>query len=325
MQNKTALCPVCGSIRFRVVYRVDGHHRRDLRPEVTIAKCADCGTAYLNDAVHSFQEDLYAYYERFAGRSMEELVSPLTLASYHRVLRKLRKHCVLQSILDVGCGKGEFVWAALGQGYEVEGLELSAEAVSVALSNALPVKQQDLFSSELDARRWSAITMFEVLEHVDQPMSMIKRVTDLLEPGGILYLTTPNYNSLDRLGLGPNWHVFHPEHITYFSTHGLALLVRKLEPRLQLVSVESNNISPQLLKSSLDLIKGLFEGHKLEKRQSNGRDSELSLDLRSLSEGTILSRQVKRVVNKVLSVLGMGSTTIITAKKTGSCPKSLEG
>jgi hypothetical protein len=41
-------------------------------------------------------------------------------------------------------------------------LELSAEAVSIALSNDLPLKQQDLFSSELDARRWSAITMFEI-------------------------------------------------------------------------------------------------------------------------------------------------------------------
>ena len=318
MQEKTALCPVCGSIRFRVVYRAGSYHCRDLRPQATIAKCAVCGTAYLNDAVHSFQENLYAYYERFAGRSMEELVSPLTLASYHRVLRRLRKHCFLQSILDVGCGKGEFVWAAIGQGYEVEGLELSAEAVSVALSNALPVKQQDLFCREFDDRRWSAITMFEVLEHLDHPMSMIKRVTDLLEPGGILYLTTPNYNSLDRLILGRNWDVFHPEHITYFSTHGLARLVRKLEPRLQLVSVESNNISPQLFKPTLDLIKGLFEGRKLENRQLNRRDLDSTLDLRSLAEGTRLSRQGKRVINKVLSVLGMGATTIFTARKVKS-------
>ncbi|MCX5937599.1 MAG: hypothetical protein NTW02_05195, partial [Cyanobium sp. LacPavin_0920_WC12_MAG_62_9] len=137
-------------------------------------------------------------------------------------------------------------------------------------------------------------------------------------PGGILYLTTPNYNSLDRLVLGQNWSVFHPEHITYFSTHGLALLMRKLEPRLQLVSVESNNISPQLLKPSLDLIKGLVEGRNLEKLQSHGRDSDSTLDLRSLSERTSLSRQGKRAINKVLSALGIGSTTIIMARKVKS-------
>jgi 2-polyprenyl-3-methyl-5-hydroxy-6-metoxy-1,4-benzoquinol methylase len=78
-----------------------------------------------------------------------------------------RKRCALQSFLDVGCGKGEFIWAALGQGFQVEGLELSAVPVSIARSNDLPANQQDLFSSELDDRRWSAITMFEILEHFD--------------------------------------------------------------------------------------------------------------------------------------------------------------
>lgn len=140
MQNKKASCTVCGSTRSRVVYRVDAQHRRDLRPEITITKCAECSTTYLNEADHSFQEDLYAFYERFAGRSIEELISPLTLASYSRVLRRLGKYCDLRAILDVGCGKGEFVWAVLGQGCAIEGLDLSTEAVSFARSLGLPVQ-----------------------------------------------------------------------------------------------------------------------------------------------------------------------------------------
>jgi 2-polyprenyl-3-methyl-5-hydroxy-6-metoxy-1,4-benzoquinol methylase len=318
MHDNQARCPVCASARYRKIYRVKSHHRRDLRSEITIAKCAECGTAYLGDAEHSFQEDLYAYYEQFSGKTMEELVSPLTLASYRRVFSKLRKHCALQSILDVGCGKGEFVWAALGQGYAIEGLELSAEAVAFARSLALPVRHQSLFSSELDCRLWSAITMFEVLEHVDKPAAMIKRATDLLEPGGLLYLTTPNFNSLDRLGLGSRWHVFHPEHITYFSTRGLTQLIRSQEPRLQLVSVESNNVSPQLVGRAFELINGLFESRELKNRELNGQIRRSTLDLRSLSEGTRFTRAAKRVINQALSLLGMGATTIITAKKVKS-------
>ncbi len=315
MQNKKVSCPVCCSTRSRVVYRVDAHHRRDLRPEITIIKCAECSTTYLNEADHSFQEDLYAYYERFAGRSMEELVSPLTLASYSRVLRKLRKNCNLQTILDVGCGKGEFVWAALGQGCAIEGLELSIEAVSIARSLGLPVQQRNLFSSQLDSRRWSAITMFEVLEHVDQPMAMINRATDLLEPGGILYLTTPNYNSLDRLVLGAQWEVFHPEHITYFSTRGLVHLIQRLEPRLQVVSFESNNVSPQLISRAIDLLKCLRLGRKTNVSQLAIGETDSHLDLRALSESSRYSRVLKNAINQVLSAFGLGSTTIITAKK----------
>lgn len=318
MQNQTASCPVCGSASSRVAYRVDNHHRRDLRTGITISKCEDCGIAYLDEVDHSFQDDLYAYYEHFVGMPMEDLVSPLTLISYRQVLRMLRGLCGLQSILDVGCGKGEFVWAALGQGFEIEGLELSAAAVSIANSFALPVRQQSLFSSELDTRRWSAITMFEVLEHVDHPVAMIKRAADLLEPGGILYITTPNYNSLDRLVLGALWHVFHPEHITYFSTRGLARLVRSCEPRLQLVSVKSNNLSTQLVERVLHLIKAMFQGFMFQARQSTERESAPTLDLRSFSEGSRLSRQGKRVINQLFSALGMGSTTIIAARKVKS-------
>ena len=98
----------------------------------------------------------------------------------------------------------------------------------------------------MDHSSWNAITMFEVLEHVDNPILMIQRATDLLSPGGVIYLTTPNYFSIDRLILGSKWNVFHPEHVVYFSTKGLVRLVAQHEPRLQLMSVESNNISPQL-------------------------------------------------------------------------------
>ena len=94
---------------------------------------------------------------------------------------------------------------------------------------------------------------------------------------------------------------------------------------MQLVSVESNNISPQLVERTIELIKGLFQVRMNGKSKSYAREFESAFDLRSLSEGTELSRQGKRVINQILSALGMGSTTIITAKKSGSYSKSLEG
>lgn len=313
--HSMTICPVCNSAKSRTIYQAASHQRHDRLIRVKIVQCDDCLTVFLGENDHQFKEELYAYYQQYAGKPMEEIVSSLTLASYHRVLTKLRKHYDIRSILDVGCGKGEFVWTALGQGFIVEGLELSVEAVSIALSHGLPVQKCSLFASELDNRSWSAITMFEVLEHVDQPISMINRATDLLENGGILYLTTPNFNSLDRLCLGAHWQVFHPEHITYFSTRGLARLMRRLEPRLQIISLESTNISPQLVGRAVDLIKGRLQNRKLEKLQPNTGMANSPLDLRSLSEGTRLLRRAKNVANRVLSVLGIGSTTIITAKK----------
>ena len=158
-----------------------------------------CQTHFLAESAHAFQEDLYSYYNQFSKD--EDLVSPLTLLSFSRVLDKLCKISNIQPILDVGCGKGEFVWAAKNMGYVIKGIELSREAVSVARCSDLPVQQQSLFSEELESSTWNTITMFEVLEHVDNPLSFIKRAADLLAPNGLLYLTTPNYSSLDRFFL----------------------------------------------------------------------------------------------------------------------------
>jgi 2-polyprenyl-3-methyl-5-hydroxy-6-metoxy-1,4-benzoquinol methylase len=315
MKNKVASCPVCGSSCCRIVYilKSGGSHAENV-----VAKCMACGTAYLHDPDHSFQEDLYTYYEKFAGVSMEELVSPFTLASYQRVLCRLANYGDLCTILDVGCGKGEFVWAATRSGYSIQGLELSAQAVSVAQALGLPVKQKSIYSSEWGLGSWNVITMFEVIEHVDRPISMLRRATDLLAQGGLLYLTTPNYNSLDRFFLGAYWDVFHPEHISYFSTYGLVGLLRKLEPRLQIISVESHNISPQLLGCIIDRTRRLFRFALSEEVELNSRDGNTLIDLRSLAEGTVYSRFAKRVINRFLTMAGAGSTTILIAKKVTS-------
>lgn len=312
---KKALCPVCGSKNSFIVYRVESHHRRDIRPAVSIARCRKCGVTFLAETDHSFQEDLYSYYASFYGKSIENLTSPLTLASYDRVLKKLSALTNIKSILDVGCGKGEFVWAALNYGYSIQGIELSQEAVSLACSFDLPVQHQSLFSPELDSSSCNVITMFEVIEHVENPVAMIQRATDLLAPGGILYLTTPNYFSFDRLLLGSKWNVFHPEHIIYFSTKSFVNLVRQYEPRLQLLSVESKNISPQLFYFLRSLLPLSFLTRRDRKSTSPVGDPLPAADLRSLSEGSPFFRGLKRLINLVLTILGMGSTTTLTARK----------
>ncbi len=308
-------CPVCGGIDRVVVYRVENHNRPNLPPATIISRCSSCRTVFLDAHCHAFQEDLYAYYSKYFGRPMEELVSPLTIASYSKVLYKISRLTNVQMILDVGCGKGEFIWAAQRCGYKAEGLELADQAVAIAQGLGLPVRKMSLFSDVLDYSQFDLITMFEVIEHVDAPVAIIQRAAELLKPGGVLYITTPNYDSLDRIFLGNQWDVFHPEHITYFSTMGLARLVRQEVPCLQLVSVESNNISPKLLFDLLGIARFSAAMNKFKDSPGQQQLLDVGLDLRVLSEGSNVTRFLKKIVNRVLSVAGIGSTTILIAKK----------
>ena len=95
---------------------------------------------------------------------------------------------------------------------------------------------------------------------------------------------------------------------------GLIRFIQRLEPRLKIVSVESNNVSPQLTGRAIDLLKRLHLGRKNNVSQLAIGETDLPLDLRALSEGSRYSRVLKKAINQVLSAFGLGSKTIITAK-----------
>ena len=92
-----------------------------------------------------------------------------------------------------------------------------------------------------------------------------------------------------------------------------------LEPRLRIVRVQSNNISPELVSGAIKFLKNLHLGQKHKLGGScPTANLTLAIDLRTLSEKSRLSRVLKKTVNQALSLLGIGSTTILTAIKAKS-------
>jgi 2-polyprenyl-3-methyl-5-hydroxy-6-metoxy-1,4-benzoquinol methylase len=73
---------------------------------------------------------------------------------------------------------------------------------------------------------FDAVTMFDVIEHLVDPMDALRRIRSVLRPGGLLVVTTPNINALSRWALGTQWSILSPlEHLYHFSdlTLGKAL------------------------------------------------------------------------------------------------------
>jgi SAM-dependent methyltransferase len=132
-------------------------------------------------------------------------------------------------LLDVGAGRGRFVAAARAAGYEARGLEPSAGAVAAARA---------LYGVELDAARLDeaevapgslgAVTLWHVLEHVDDPAAALVVAARALRPGGALLAGVPNLASLQaRLG-GDRWfHLDLPRHRTHFTPAGLRALLQR--------------------------------------------------------------------------------------------------
>jgi O-antigen chain-terminating methyltransferase len=117
-------------------------------------------------------------------------------------------------ILDLGCGRGEWVELLTESGYAVKGLDTSGQFVALCKASNLPVEQHDALEYLQQASRSSvgAITAFHLIEHfeLDQLMAFFDRAYRALVPGGMLIVETPNPQNL-LVGSCNFW--FDPTHV----------------------------------------------------------------------------------------------------------------
>jgi 2-polyprenyl-3-methyl-5-hydroxy-6-metoxy-1,4-benzoquinol methylase len=122
-------------------------------------------------------------------------------------------------LLDIGCGKGDFLARMRGRGWEVEGLEVDSEAVKFACSrHGLTIHHGALETLGLPDGSFDAVTANHVIEHVHEPIALLRECLRVLKPGGVLVLATPNINSDGHRVFGRNWsNLDPPRHLHLFS------------------------------------------------------------------------------------------------------------
>lgn len=109
-------------------------------------------------------------------------------------------------VLEAGCGNGAFLKRLTATGYEAFGFDLSQSGVELAGSTSDRVRcasvYEDMRTLFPDANSFAAVISLEVIEHLYDPRAFIDRVVEVLEPGGVLLLSTPYHGYLKNLALG---------------------------------------------------------------------------------------------------------------------------
>ncbi|MBI4847508.1 MAG: class I SAM-dependent methyltransferase [Nitrospirae bacterium] len=263
----------------------------------------ECGAIFLEDWDEKFLPELYDYYAERVGLEKDRLYHPLNDARYAELVDEIERLVLGRRILDVGCGQGQFVDFMVRRGWETLGVELSESAMTVCKQFALPVKKIDVFDSTLIKESFDLITLFEVIEHVPTPKQMVEQIEQLLKPGGVLYLTTPNFNSIDRRVLGASWHVVHREHIMYFTPNTLKNMLRRYT-HFEVLRLHTQNLSiaaiREKIKGRLLNPSGVREGDQM---------------LRQTIESSPAMRLLKLGTNSMLNILGWGSTITLLCRK----------
>lgn len=146
--------------------------------------------------------------------------------TFRRSLERIERHRTHRGrLLDVGCGPGLLLEEARLLGWEAVGMEPSTWGVEEARRRGFLVHQGLLGDEDLESGSFGAVVASDVVEHVPDPVAFVRTIRDLLEPGGVVLLTTPNVDSLVARTLRRWWWSVLPGHLLYFSPPTLRRLL----------------------------------------------------------------------------------------------------
>ena len=133
-------------------------------------------------------------------------------------------------LLDVGCSSGAFLNTAVKLGFRAEGVEPAPKAAATAQAAGLNVHQGLLQEAGYADGQFDAITLFEVIEHLQQPLELLQECQRILRPGGILLIGTGNAASWSMAAMGARWEyldiVRHGGHVSFFNPGSIAALAQ---------------------------------------------------------------------------------------------------
>lgn len=228
-------CPICGG-NGKPYYSAFSYEMADFSyPHLPVKlwmACGSCGNLY----TWKYPKDLLRYSDN------EEMIKPdltkkltatagasgMSLPIWSNVLNKLSVYSKGKELLEVGIGQGELLAVALEMGYQPDAVEIvPAEARKVADMLGISIWRGD-FLNYAPKKIYSVIIMGDVIEHVTDPEKALRNAYDLLEEDGVLWLSTPNFeSSFSRMMKfhDPMW--LEPYHISYFNRAGLEALASK--------------------------------------------------------------------------------------------------
>ena len=232
-------CPLCNSGQFNLYLKTKDFTLT--KEEFSIVQCAACGFHFTNP--RPAEQDLAGYYEseNYISHTNEgnNLLNNLYKAARTFTIREksnlLKKWSPKGKLLDIGCGTGDFLHFNQQEGWEVDGVEVNLKARKQAEEKL----KQDLYKILKEVppkQKYQAVTLWHVLEHVEDLNATCRQITELLATNGSLLVAVPNYESYDARHYKEYWAGYDvPRHLYHFSKNSMEQLWHKYGMQIKAV------------------------------------------------------------------------------------------
>jgi len=264
-------CPWCNSEKTQISLWV-----KDLfltKETFEIHECNECkllfteprpkpeeiGKYYQSEEYYSHQENKKGFIPK-----LYEKVKILNLANKYKIATKGMKR---GKVLDIGCGVGDFLQTMEKNEWITTGIEPAQKAKTIAQQRIKAEILSPQKINQLENESFDLITMWHVLEHVDDIKTEINQLQRLLKKGGRLVLALPNYKSYDAQFYKEFWAAYDvPRHLNHFSKESIKNIFKTSNLRLKYLTklhwdaYYISFLSEKYKKHKLPLLKGALNG-----------------------------------------------------------------
>ncbi len=286
---KEVTCPLCGTQAPIPFYFRDGIHRLRL--------CPTCSVVFV--------------YPRASGSELLSQYSPAYFAQNYESTRRLqyvsdtatdrKQGFFLQqagrlfgkrtgSVLDIGCGTGRFLEFAQTHGWQIAG--------------------GSVFDVELPKEKFDLVTMFDCIEHLEDPLRALTICHRTLKPGGVLAITTPNFKGIGRLLLGPQAFAIWPDtHIVYFMPRSLRFALRQVN--FDHIKIASREIYPENVATIVARLRGIKANYTSEVNA----DERAVWSVKEPFRNNVILRGARLALNRLFAAVPVGDELLAFATK----------
>ncbi len=210
-------CPICKSDSYKHLFE---------KERFAIVKCKNCGFVLVNPQLSPDSLSKSYNNNEISPKDYYKSTIKEDKHTFNERLELIEKYKKVGRLLDVGCNIGTLLGVANKRGWDCIGIDINRSTLETCRAKGYNVVEGPLEENTFKNSKFDVVIMSDLIEHLPYPNDTLSIVRKVMAPGGLLFIATPDVDSLFPRISGPKWIEYKPkEHLWYFSRKTIRILL----------------------------------------------------------------------------------------------------